>query len=119
MYKSSTTLDVPASLTVKSSGAVAPPPAGVAHVASPRQNVVLLALVPLFKFATGRFPVTPLDKSTCAHEGLLVVPVLDKYLVAVVFLARWFHVPVAEMYGTSPCAHVDEFCPVPPLELAN
>ena len=35
-----------------------PPDAGVAHVPSPRQNVVPLALVPLFKLATGRFPVT-------------------------------------------------------------
>ncbi len=36
-----------------------PPPAGAAHVPSPRQNVPLDALVPLFKFATGRLPVTP------------------------------------------------------------
>lgn len=35
------------------------PALGVAHVPSPRQNVELLALVPLFKFATGRLPVTP------------------------------------------------------------
>jgi hypothetical protein len=36
-----------------------PPPAGVAHVASPRQKVLELAPVPLFKFVTGKFPVTP------------------------------------------------------------
>ena len=34
------------------------PPDG-AHVPSPRQNVVDDALVPPFKFPTGRFPVTP------------------------------------------------------------
>ena len=34
-------------------------PDGVAHVPSPRQNVVLDALVPLFRFVTGRLPVTP------------------------------------------------------------
>ena len=37
------------------------PPLGVAHVPSPRQNVVELALVPLLRFATGRFPVTPVE----------------------------------------------------------
>jgi hypothetical protein len=38
-----------------------PPPAGVAQVPSPLQNVVLDADVPLFKLVTGRFPVTPVD----------------------------------------------------------
>lgn len=33
-----------------------PAPAGVAHVASPRQKVVELALVPLFNCVTGIFP---------------------------------------------------------------
>ena len=33
-----------------------------AHVPSPRQYVVLLAPVPLFRFETGRFPVTPVVK---------------------------------------------------------
>src|SRR3954462_2104794 len=37
-----------------------PPAEGVAHVASPRQNVVLEALVPELRFATGRLPVTAL-----------------------------------------------------------
>lgn len=32
-----------------------PPPDGVAHVPSPRQNVELLAEVPLFRLLTGRF----------------------------------------------------------------
>ena len=35
-----------------------PPPAGVAQVPSPRQNVELDALVPLFKFVIGKLPVT-------------------------------------------------------------
>jgi len=35
------------------------PPGGVTQVPSPRQNVVLDAPVPLFKFVTGRLPVTP------------------------------------------------------------
>jgi hypothetical protein len=36
-----------------------PPPDGVAHVASPLQNVDELADVPEFKLATGKLPVTP------------------------------------------------------------
>ena len=36
-----------------------PPPAGVAHVPSPRQNVVDDAPVPLLRLVTGRLPVTP------------------------------------------------------------
>lgn len=36
-----------------------PPPDGVAHVPSPRQNVDPLAAVPLSKFVTGKLPVTP------------------------------------------------------------
>lgn len=36
-----------------------PPPAGVAHVPSPRQKVVPEAAVPELRFVTGRFPVTP------------------------------------------------------------
>jgi hypothetical protein len=34
-----------------------PPPAGVAQVPSPRQNVVALALVPLLSLATAKLPV--------------------------------------------------------------
>jgi hypothetical protein len=51
---------------------------GVAHDPSPRQKVVALALVPLFKLATGRLPVTPLARLTCAQAGLLLVPVFAK-----------------------------------------
>jgi hypothetical protein len=39
-----------------------PPPVGAAQDPSPRQNVDADALVPLFKFVTGRFPVTPVVK---------------------------------------------------------
>jgi hypothetical protein len=35
-----------------------PVPEGIAHVPSPRQKVEDDAPVPLFKFATGRLPVT-------------------------------------------------------------
>ncbi len=41
-----------------------PDPAGVAHVPSPRQKVVLDALVPEFKFVTGKLPVTSADRLT-------------------------------------------------------
>ena len=40
-----------------------PPPAGVDHVPSPLQKVVALALVPLFKLVTGKFPVTLVVRS--------------------------------------------------------
>jgi hypothetical protein len=56
----------------------APATVGDAHVASPRQNVELLALVPLLRFATGRFPVTPFERSTCAHAGLFDDPVFER-----------------------------------------
>lgn len=59
----------------------APEIVGEAHVASPRQNVELLALVPLLRFATGRLPVTPFERSTCAHAGLLDDPVFERYRV--------------------------------------
>lgn len=51
-------------LSVEEDGPVTspdPPPAGVAHVPSPRQKVEDDAPVPLFRFATGRLPVTPVD----------------------------------------------------------
>lgn len=44
---------------------VRPPlPLAAAQVPSPRQNVELLALVPLFKLVTGKFPVTPVVKGS-------------------------------------------------------
>jgi hypothetical protein len=45
--------------TVTRANVPEPPPGGVAQVASPLQNVVELAEVPLFRFVTGRLPVTP------------------------------------------------------------
>jgi hypothetical protein len=39
-----------------------PDPPGIFHVPSPAQNVVGPALVPEFRFVTGRFPVTPVTK---------------------------------------------------------
>lgn len=41
---------------------------GVAHVASPRQNVEDDAEVPLLRFVTGRLPVTPVDKGKPVHD---------------------------------------------------
>lgn len=38
-----------------------PPPAGVDQTPSPRQKVLALADVPLFRFVTGKLPVTPVD----------------------------------------------------------
>jgi len=38
-----------------------PPPAGVDQTPSPRQKVLELADVPLFRFVTGKLPVTPVD----------------------------------------------------------
>ena len=41
-----------------------PPPAGVAHVPSPLQKVEADALVPEFRFVTGKFPVTSVESET-------------------------------------------------------
>lgn len=66
-------------------------------------NAVMLALDALVPpFATGKTPVTPLVKSICAHAGLLLDPVLDKYLVAVVFFASLASVLAADAYNKSP-----------------
>jgi hypothetical protein len=63
-----------------------PLPAGVAHVPSPRQYVELDAPVPLFRFATGRFPVKfrlilPLDVTglpvMVKSEPVWVIPTLE------------------------------------------
>jgi len=40
------------------------PPAGVAHVPSPRQKVDAEADVPLLRFVTGRLPVTPVERGS-------------------------------------------------------
>ena len=47
-----------------------PPLSGSTQVASPRQNVLELAPVPLFRFVTGRLPVTSAESDTAAKEGL-------------------------------------------------
>jgi len=46
-----------------------PLPGGAAHVPSPRQNVVALALVPEFKLVTGKFPVTSVESATAPNVG--------------------------------------------------
>jgi hypothetical protein len=46
-----------------------PLPGGAAHVPSPRQNVDALALVPEFKFVTGRLPVMSLASDTAPKVG--------------------------------------------------
>jgi len=48
---------------------VIPVAGGLAHVPSPLQNVLLLAAVPLFRFVTGRFPVTSADSDTAPKVG--------------------------------------------------
>jgi hypothetical protein len=55
---------------------VTPVPAGVAHVPSPRQNVVAEALVPLFKCVTARFPDTKDAKSIAVpfQTPVVIVP---------------------------------------------
>jgi hypothetical protein len=57
---------VPAKPLVETTDTVVtvPPPAGVAHVPSPRQKVVEEALVPLFRFVTGKLPVTPVVRGS-------------------------------------------------------
>ena len=73
---------------------VIPVAGGLAHVPSPLQNVLDEADVPLFKFATGKFPVTSVLSETDAKLGappafpcntVVVVPRLPKVETAVVF----------------------------------
>lgn len=49
-------------------------PLGVAHVPSPRQNVVPDAAVPLFRLVTGRFPVTPPFPLAARFDAVKFVP---------------------------------------------
>jgi hypothetical protein len=49
-----------------------PAPVGTAHVPSPRQKVPAEALVPEFRFPTGRFPLTSLARLTDAT--VLITP---------------------------------------------
>ena len=55
-------VSVPAAVTF-------PLPAGVAHVPSPRQNVVLEAEVPELRLVTGRLPLTSEDNETAPKVG--------------------------------------------------
>lgn len=50
----------------------------VAHVASPRQNVEALAPVPLFRFPTGKFPVTPPLPLDAKFAAGMSAPVIDR-----------------------------------------
>jgi hypothetical protein len=82
---------------VKPFNEVIPVAGGLAHVPSPLQNVLLDALVPLFRFVTGRFPVTSADRDTAEKDGapaafpwstVVVVPREPSVDTAVVFPPR-------------------------------
>jgi hypothetical protein len=63
-------------LSVEEAGPeTSPPPAGVAHAPSPRQKVEAEALVPLLRFVTGKFPVTPVARDTLVI--VLVEPLIE------------------------------------------
>ena len=74
---------------------VTPVPAGVAQDPSPRQNVVALALVPLFRFVTGRFPVTVVERSTFPHAGAKPTPPDSKALPVATSLNFASEIPVS------------------------
>ncbi len=78
---------------------------GVAHVPSPRQNVDEDALVPPFKLATGRFPVTPVDNGKPVQ--LVSVPEVGVPKTGVT--------SVGEVDKTLLPDPVDVVTPVPPL----
>ena len=78
------------------------PPEGATQVPSPLQKVEDVAPVPELRFVTGKFPVTPLLRSTCAQAGLLLVPVFDKYLVADALLAKLAIELAESAYSISP-----------------
>ena len=58
------------------------PPETVAHVPSPLQKCVLSAFVPLLRFVTGRFPVTPAERLTWAHVRSPLAAIVVAYLFA-------------------------------------
>ena len=79
---------------------MSPLPAGAAHVPSPRQNVLAEALVPLLRFATGKFPVTSADKSTL--DILFPVPLaLNVLLVSVSVLDAVMYEPRSDMSAST------------------
>jgi hypothetical protein len=51
-----------------------PPPGGAAQVPSPRQNVEDEAPAPLFKFPTGKLPVTPVERETAGRPDHVPSP---------------------------------------------
>jgi len=57
------------------------PPEGAAQAPSPRQNVEALADVPEFRFVTGKFPVTAVDK------GIFDIVLLAPLIVLLVSVA--------------------------------
>ena len=77
----------------------------MAHVPSPRQNVDEDALVPPFKLATGRFPVTPVDNGKPVQ--LVSVPEVGVPNKGVT--------KVGEVASTLAPDPVDVVTPVPPL----
>lgn len=66
-----------------------PCPAGVAQVPSPRQKVVAEAPVPLFKFATGRFPLTPVAKLIVGMRLDANTPLLISDASMLLFVNVW------------------------------
>jgi hypothetical protein len=70
-----------------------PVPVGVAQVPSPRQKVDEDALVPLLRLATGRFPVTPVERGRPVQfvrvplEGVPNTGVVSVGLVSVLFVS--------------------------------
>ena len=115
---------------------VIPVAGGAAHVPSPLQNVELEAEVPLFRFATGKFPVTSADRLTAANDGappafpwrtVVVVPSDPSVETAVVFppstswlrvsvaAAVTFPLPAGVAHVPSPLQKVELEAPVPEL----
>lgn len=64
-------------------------------------------------------PLTPVAKAICAHAGLLLDPVLDRYRVALVSLVKAVRVFAAEAYSVSPCANVGMFAPAVVAHVAH
>jgi len=119
---------------------VIPVAGGLAHVPSPLQNVELLALVPLFRLVTGRFPVTSADKLTAPKLGappafpcntVVVVPRLPSVETAVVLppITNWlivsvppavtFPLPAGVAHVPSPLQKVLEDADVPEFRLVT
>jgi hypothetical protein len=83
-----------------------PPPAGVTHVPSPRQNVVADADVPLLRLVTGRLPVTP----PLADDARLAAVILAPGIVPlhVTLDAEIVNPVVAEPPARAPTVVIDD-----------